>query len=166
MEEIRVSQDGSIDVVEALGELDMSNVDALNKALRAAFSDDTTSCLLDLSGLEFLDSTVIAALVRWSSDVQLSEREALAICVGQATPASRLVALVGLNGRLPIFTSRAGAQTALQEGQQARDKRSLEWLTDVQLRTARDDAQAAADTAQRRLDDITEEEDRRGEQPD
>lgn len=165
MEEIRVFQDDSIDVVEALGELDMSNVAALNKALRAAFSDDTTSCLLDLSGLDFLDSTVIAALVRWSSDVQLSEREALAIFVGQDTPASRLVELVGLNGRLPIFTSRDGARTALREGQRARDKRSLEWLSDVQLRTARDDAQAAADTAQRRLADITAEEERRGEEP-
>lgn len=165
MEEIRVSQIGSIDVLEAHGELDMSNVDVLNKALQTALSDDTTSCLLDLSGLAFLDSTVINALVRWSNDVQLSEREALAISVGTDTPAARLVDLVGLNGRLPIFASREDAQTVLREGQRARDQRSLEWLSDAALRTARDDAQAVADTAQRRLDEIIAEEQRRDEQP-
>ena len=165
VEEINVSQDGTIDVVEVLGELDMSNVAALNQALKAAFSDETTSCLLDVSGLDFLDSTVINTLVRWSNDVQLSQREALAIFIGQGTPAARLVDLVGLNGRLPIFVSRDGAKTALREGQQARDKRSLEWLTDAELQTARDDAQAASDVAERRLDDISAEEERRGERP-
>lgn len=165
VEELNVSQDGAIDVVEALGELDMSNVAALNKALKAAFSDETTSCLLDLSGLDFLDSTVINTLVRWSHDVQLSEREALAIFVGQGTPAARLVDLVGLNGRLPIFASRDGARTALLEGQRTRNKRSLEWLTDAELQTARDEAQAASDAAERRLDDITAEEGRRHDGP-
>jgi anti-anti-sigma factor len=163
VEEISVPQDGTIDVVEALGELDMSNVAALNKALTAAFSDDTTSCLLDVSRLEFLDSTVINTLVRWSHDVQLSEREALAIFVGQDTPAARLVDLVGLNGRLPIFASREGAKTALLEGQRERDKRSLEWLTDAELQTARNEAQAASDAAKRHLEDITAEEERRSE---
>jgi anti-anti-sigma factor len=163
VEEINSSQEGTLDVVEALGELDMSNVAALNTALRAAFSDDTTNCLLDVSGLDFLDSTVIAALVRWSHDVELSEREALAIVVGQGTAAARLVDLVGLNGRLPIFASRNGARAALLAGQRSRDKRSLEWLTDAELQTARDEAQATADAAERRLEDITAVEERRSE---
>ena len=51
----------------ALGELDMSNVEVLNGALKIALSDETTSWLLDLSGLDFLDSAVIKALVRWSN---------------------------------------------------------------------------------------------------
>jgi anti-anti-sigma factor len=165
MNEVKVSQQDSIDVLEALGEFDMSNVDVLNKAIRAALSNDTTSCLLDLSGLTFLDSTVIHSLVRWSQDVQLSHREALAILVGEGTPAARLVALVGLNGRLPIFTSREGAKTALLEGQRTRDKRSLEWLTDAELRDARTDAQATSDAADRRLEDITAEEHRRSDPP-
>ena len=165
MNEVNVSQQDSIDVLEALGEFDMSNVDILNKAIKAALSDDTTSCLLDLSGLTFLDSTVIHSLLRWSQDVQLSQREALAISVGQGTPAARLFALVGLNGRLPIFASREGAKTALLEGQRARDNRSLEWLTDAELRDARTDAQATSDAAERRLEDITAEEHRRTGEP-
>ena len=90
MNEVKVSRQDSIDVLEALGEFDMSNVDVLNNAIKAALSDDTTSCLLDLSGLTFLDSTVIHSLVRWSQDVQLSQREALAISVGEAMPARGL----------------------------------------------------------------------------
>jgi hypothetical protein len=40
-------------------------------------------------------------------------------------------------------------------------RRRLEWLTDAELHTARTDAQAASDVAERRLDDITAEEQRR-----
>ena len=165
MNGVKVSQQDSIDVLEARGEFDLSNVDVLNKAIKAALSDDTTSCLLDLSGLTFLDSSVIHSLVRWSQDVQLSQREALAISVGEGTPAARLVALVGLNGRLPIFAAGDAAKTALLEGQRTRDHRSLEWLTDAELHAARTDAQATSDDAERRLEDITAEEHRRSDQP-
>ena len=92
---------------------------------------------------------------------QLSERESLAIVVGEDTPAERLFELVGLTRRLPIFRLRDAAHTALVEGQRARTQRTLKWLTDAELTTARSDAQAASDLATRRLDDITEEEHRR-----
>lgn len=165
MEEITTRREGTVDVVEVLGELDVSNVAALDEALKAALSDQTTSCLLDLSQLEFLDSSVIKALIRWSNDAQLSEREALAIVVGEDTPAERLVDLIGLKTRLPIFQHRDAAYTALLEGQRARAERTLEWLTDAELATARSDAQAASDAATRRLGDITDEEQRRRQDP-
>jgi anti-anti-sigma factor len=165
VEEIKTRREGAIEVVEALGEVDMSNVEMLNGALKIALSDETTSCLLDLSGLDFLDSTVIKALVRWSNDAQLSDREALAIVVGEETPAARLVALLGLTGRLPLFRTRDAARTALLEGQRARAQRNLEWLTDAELSEARSDAEAASGAAIRRLDDITQEEDRRPDGP-
>jgi anti-anti-sigma factor len=149
VEEIKTRREGTIEVVEALGELDMSNVDLLNDALKIALSNEKTSCLLDLAGLDFLDSTVIKALVRWSNDAQLSDREALAIVVGDDTPAARLVDLLGLTGRLPIFKTGAAARTALLDGRRARDQRSLEWLTDAELNTARSDAQSDSDTVGR-----------------
>ena len=165
VEEITTRRDGTVDVVEVLGELDLSNVHALHQALKADLSDQTTSCLLDLfSHLSFLDSSVVKAMIRWSTDAQLSERESLAIVVGKDTPAERLFELVGLTTRLPIFQARDAA-TALVEGQRARTQRTLEWLTDAELTTARSDAQAAPDLATRQLDDITEEEHRRREPP-
>jgi hypothetical protein len=39
MEEITTRREGTIDVVEVLGELDMSNVHALDEAIEAALSD-------------------------------------------------------------------------------------------------------------------------------
>jgi anti-anti-sigma factor len=166
VQEIKTRREGTIEVVEALGELDMSNVGLLNDALKVALSDEKTSCLLDLAELDFLDSTVIKTLVRWSNDAQLSDREALAIVVGDDTPAARLVHLLGLPGRLPIFKTGAAARTALLEGQRARAQRSLQWLTDAELNVAESDAQADSDAATRRLDDVRQEERRRrGDEP-
>jgi hypothetical protein len=106
-------------------------------------------------------------LVRWSNDAQLSDREALAIVVGEDTPAARLADLLGLPGRLPIFKTGAAARTALLEGQRARAQRSLQWLTDAELDIARSDAQSDSDTVGRHLDDIKQEEHRRrGDEPD
>ena len=97
MDDIRVIREGAIDVVVVTGEYDMSNVDALNDVLARVLSDETSTCVLDLSGVTFMDSTVIHSLVRWSKEAQVSEREALAIMVGDAdTPAGRLLELVGL----------------------------------------------------------------------
>ena len=40
MEEIKTRREGTIEVVEALGELDMSNIEVLNGALKIALSDE------------------------------------------------------------------------------------------------------------------------------
>jgi anti-anti-sigma factor len=164
MAEIRVMRDGSVDVIQPTGEYDLSNVEELNKALRASLSDDTSSCMLDLTDVEFMDSSVIHTLVRWCNDVQLSEREALAIVSGgDSTVASRLLDAVGIRSRLPVFSTRQNAMVALVEGQRSRRERSLEWLTDAELQTAREQAQRASDEAGRRLEDIDREQQRRSE---
>jgi anti-sigma B factor antagonist len=161
MMEIRVTRAGTIDVVQVVGEVDLSNVGELDDALREALADDTTSCLLDLSQLSFLDSSVVQCLLRWHAEAQLSAREALAVTTGAGTPALRLLTLTGVVQALPLFTSADAARTALLEGQRARGQRRLQWLTDAELATERSDAQAASDAATRRLDDIGAEESRR-----
>ena len=109
-----------------------------------------------------MDSSVIHTLVRWCNDVQLSEREALAIVSGDDdTVASRLLDAVGIRSRLPVFSTSHNAMMALVEGQRSRGQRSLEWLTDAELQSAREQAQRASDEAGRRLQDIDREEKRR-----
>jgi anti-anti-sigma factor len=167
MDEITVTRDGAIDTVVVTGERDMSNVEALNDAVRTVLSDETTSCLLDLSGLTFLDSSVIRALVRWSKEAQMSEREALAIVVGGVdTPAARVLEAVGLLKRLPVFASQDAAMLALEQGRQPRATRPLGWLTDVELATEREDAQTDADAANDRLRGAIEEQESRGNDAD
>jgi anti-sigma B factor antagonist len=158
MDDISVTHEGGIAIVGVTGERDLSNVDALNDALKAVLSDQTTSCLLDLSGLTFMDSTVIHALVRWSKEAQVSEREALAIMVGGPdTPAARVLGLVGMLKRLPVFGTREAAMLALERGRRPRPERPLRWLSDLELASERDEAQIGAEAANRRLDDATAE---------
>jgi anti-sigma B factor antagonist len=168
VEDIRVSREGSIESVTVTGELDMSNVAALDDALRNALSSGTTSCLLDLSEITFMDSSVVHTVVRWSKEAQVSAREGLAIMVGGAdSEPTRVLTVVGLLTRLPVFTSRAAAVTALELGQRPRARRPLQWLTDVELAAEREAAQTSSDAATRRLDDaITEQDTRRQEADD
>jgi anti-anti-sigma factor len=162
MNEITLTRDGAVDTVVVTGERDMSNVEALDEAVRSVLSDESTSCLLDLSGVTFMDSTVVHALVRWSKEAQVSEREALAIVVGSPdTPAARVLEVVGLLKRLPVFATRQAAKLALEHGRQPRTTRPLGWLTDLELLTEREDAQAHADAANDRLRGAIEEQDSR-----
>jgi anti-anti-sigma factor len=167
VDDISVTREGAIDIVAVAGEYDMSNVDALNDAQQRVLSDETTSCLLDLSEMTFMDSSVVHTVVRWSKEAQVSEREALAIVVGGAdTPAARLLGLVGLLKRLPVFATRGAAKAALDQGRRPRPERALTWLTDLELATERDDAQIGADAAEQRLDDAVAEQESRAQDTD
>ena len=158
MDDISVTREEAIDIVAVKGEYDMSNVDTLNEAQQKVLSDETASCLLDLSDVTFMDSSVVHSVVRWSKEAQVSEREALAIVVGGAdTPAARLLGLVGLLKWLPVFATRGAAKAALDHGRRPRPERPLTWLTDLELATERDDAQIGADAADQRLDDAVAE---------
>lgn len=161
MDDVRVSRQGKIETITVAGEIDVSNVAALDEALRRALSGTTISCLLDLSLVEFMDSSVVHTLVRWSKEAQVSAREGLAIVVGEDTEATRVLGLVGLTKRLPVFSTREAATTALEIGQKPRSERPLMWLTDLELAAEREAAQTVADDATRRLDDAIAEEDTR-----
>jgi len=162
MDDITVSREGAIDIVVVTGERDLSNVDDLNDAVRTVLSDETSSCLVDLSGLTFMDSTVVHALVRWSKEAQVSEREALAIVVGGTeTPAARVLEVAGLLKRIPVFATREAAKLALEHGRRPRTARPLGWLTELELATEREDAQISADAANARLEDAIAEQDLR-----
>jgi anti-sigma B factor antagonist len=48
------------------GELDMASVPKLERLLRQAHDDGYREMIVDLRGLEFMDSTGLSLLVRWS----------------------------------------------------------------------------------------------------
>jgi anti-anti-sigma factor len=163
VDEIRVTRQDGIDVLTVVGEFDLSNVNRLDEALSKVFSENAAaSCLLDLSEVTFMDSSVVRALVRWSKEVQVSDREALAIMVGgRDTPAAKILTLIGLIDRLPVFDSLGTAALALETGQKPRSDRALRWLTDLELAAEREEAQAGSDAASRRLDGAIAEQDAR-----
>ena len=165
MHEISLSTHGSIESIIVTGDIDLSNVKELDNALRRGLSDTTASCLLDLSEITFMDSSVVHTLIRWSKEAQVSAREGLAIMVGDAdTAATHVLSVVGLMKRLPVFASRDAAIAALELGQKPRWERPLRWLTDHELAAEREAAQTSSDAATERLDEaITEQDTRRDE---
>ena len=166
VDEIGVTRQGNIVTVAPRGEFDLSNVDELDATLKDVLQSETTSCLLDLSGVTFLDSSVIHTLLRWSKEAQVSDREALAIMVGgQDTPAARTLGVVGLLTRLPLFATIETATLALQTGQKPRAERPLQWLTDIELAAERAAAQTGSNAATQRLDDAIAEQQHRREPP-
>jgi anti-anti-sigma regulatory factor len=101
-------------------------LNGLNAALSDALSDETRSCILDLSAVEFIVSSMVHALIRWSKEAQLSEREAFAIRIaGPEILVARTLAVSGVLKRLPLFESLDAAKTARLEGRKPRPQRKL-----------------------------------------
>ncbi len=61
--------DGQALTVTISGELDITNVDALEDAVRSALERHPGRLIIELSGLRFADSSAIALWVRWSTSV-------------------------------------------------------------------------------------------------
>jgi anti-sigma B factor antagonist len=97
---LRISDDvGSVLRVEAMGELDLSNAQALDKELERAMETSAERIIVDLSGLEFIDSTGIAALGRIETH-HGTERFGLIRAPEQV---QRVIALTGLERALPFL---------------------------------------------------------------
>lgn len=60
---LRTSRAGDVHVIELIGELDLDGAPRLEEELRRVESTDVTSIVVDLGGLEFIDSTGIRLLV-------------------------------------------------------------------------------------------------------
>lgn len=88
------------------GELDVAGVPALERRVRATCEDDTGSLTIDLSGLTFVDSSGIAALVLADT---LCERHQLEFSLVRGpAQVQRLFILTGLNDVLPFRDSADG----------------------------------------------------------
>jgi anti-anti-sigma factor len=168
--EVRTAREGGVDAIALSGERDISTVAEFERAITAALTDEATSCLVDLTEVSFIDSSIIAALLRFSKEAQVSEREALAIVIGErSSVVSHTLQMIGLLKRLPVFATRDLALATLDDGQKPRPQRPLGWLSDRELDAARTEAeqdttrgtQPQRDAAHDRVEEITHEQQRR-----
>ena len=60
---VRGEREGEAQIIELIGELDLDGAPRLEEALREAEASDATSIVVDLGGLEFIDSTGLRLLV-------------------------------------------------------------------------------------------------------
>lgn len=102
----------SIQVIRLSGELDSTRRDEI--ALALALDAGRGGVLIDLSGAEYADSTVIAELMRLRADAAAAGRR-VALLIGSPRFA-RLLQYAGLSQAFEIYEQRGKALTALAEG--------------------------------------------------
>jgi anti-anti-sigma factor len=103
------SAQGGAQVVELTGELDLESIYELDDALAAV--DLAGIVCLDLSGVEFMDSTGLAGIVRAHQSTE--ERGGVLVIVAAGGIARRSLEMSGLVALLRVFDDRAAALSNL-----------------------------------------------------
>ena len=93
------------------GELDVATAEELEAALQEALLGSNGAFLLDLSGLEFMDSGGVNALLRTRALLGREERALAVICPPGAP--RKVLDMIGVADLFAIFTTRDDAQAAL-----------------------------------------------------
>lgn len=96
---VRTARNGNTQVVSLCGELDLANATTAESALDACFENGDASVVVDMSALEFIDSTGIALLV---AALGRTEEERIRFIPSTAPAVTRVLELTGLAQRLPL----------------------------------------------------------------
>jgi anti-sigma B factor antagonist len=100
-----MATDGGTCTLAVAGELDMANADTLRKALDDAAAEEV---VLDMSQLEFIDSTGIALLVAAHHRRNRDGRTGFRLVGSESAAVRRVMSVTGLDRKLPF--SAAGGQ--------------------------------------------------------
>jgi anti-anti-sigma factor len=95
-------------VVAAAGEIDIASAGELREALAGAVSSGAAEIWLDLSDVEFMDSTGVTAIV--DARGNLDGRRFALICPDG--PVRRVIEIAGIDHAIAIHASRAEAHAA------------------------------------------------------
>ena len=90
--------DGTI-VLRPVGELDLSSVPQLESSLRGALDAGARRLVVDLRGLDFMDSTGLTLLMRWQRE---SRRDGFELALVRGD--ERIHRLFELTAMEPLFT--------------------------------------------------------------
>jgi anti-sigma B factor antagonist len=93
------------------GELDSATAPLLEDAMREAALETSGAFVLDLSGLEFMDSSGVSTLLQARALLGREERALALVC--PPGPARRVLDLVGISELFTLFDTRDDAAGAL-----------------------------------------------------
>ncbi len=96
---------GDVSIVTFLGEFDLAVIEMAERELRLVEEREPAVLVLDLSGLEFLDSSGVRVVLQADDRARRDDRR-LAVLLGSGI-AQRLFALLGLLDRLELISDRA-----------------------------------------------------------
>ena len=100
---VRIEQGGDSLVLRALGELDIATADTLAEEFGRVSRRDASPIVLDLGGVDFLDSMGLRALLAVAKH---SRETGNRLCIRRDSAAvRRVITLTGLEGSLPPVES-------------------------------------------------------------
>jgi anti-sigma B factor antagonist len=100
---IGVSREANRVVLRLDGELDLASVPLLESAVQSATLDDPATIVLDLRGLEFIDSTGLRAILL--QDKRSTERGQTFALVRGSEQVQRLMRMTGVDEHLKLIDS-------------------------------------------------------------
>jgi anti-anti-sigma factor len=110
--DIHVEQDGDIVIAVLSGEIDPSNARVLGRELTAAIPNAAMGVVLDLSAVQYLDSSGVQLLFELAERLE-GRQQRLAVAVPEGAPARRVLEIVALDETTPVALTRDEARTRL-----------------------------------------------------
>jgi anti-sigma B factor antagonist len=108
-----VVEDGG-DVFYLQGEIDLHYSPVLRSLFQSKIKARCPVLILDLSGVDFIDSTGLAAVVEYFRDA--AEYDGILCLTGLNETLKAIFEVVNLDKAIPIFASTPAAKIALKEG--------------------------------------------------
>ena len=106
---LRVEQQGDACVVKLAGELDLYNAPHVRQALEDACADSPARIIVDLSEVEFIDSTALGVLIE--ARTRLDNRRAF-LLAAPALETKRALEISGLDRHFTVHSSVSEALLA------------------------------------------------------
>ena len=91
-------------LVSITGELDISATPELSTVLAMAAASPGTTVVLDLAGVEFIDSTALGTILKAGADVESTGKRLVVVCAGG--PVRRLLEMTNLTQRFQLCPTR------------------------------------------------------------
>jgi anti-anti-sigma factor len=109
--DVRFDREDKTVVATLTGEVDTSNAAPVRQQIAESVTPDDDALLVDLSGLSFIDSAGLHALIELG--IALDERrQRVLLCVPHGSPIERAIEIVGLRSAIPVHPDRGDALEA------------------------------------------------------
>jgi anti-sigma B factor antagonist len=112
---IRLTNEAGVHVVALSGEHDISTTAPTLSAELDRLFDSGSRVVVDLARAEFIDSSVVNALIDAHMRTLRDAEHRIAIVVAPGSFPDRLLSLVGMSEIAPVFPTRAAALAAVSD---------------------------------------------------
>jgi anti-anti-sigma factor len=109
---IEVAVDQNVIYAAASGEIDMSNSRMIARDLTAAVPNDAVGLVLDLTDVEYLDSSAVQIMFELAERLE-ARQQRLVFVVPDDSPLQRMLRVVSLDDAAPVVATREQAESML-----------------------------------------------------